>query len=719
MTDSDSGDPRRAASEELARLLARPEGQRLARLLQRQGTLDPPRPPGSASAPPPGEAASPRAVSLWRPEGVGEDGAPSRWVRPEPLPSGDHYAARRVIEARRGELPRRICFFGESAAAGYLYAPHLTPAGVLEEQLQAVAGVGSWEVVDLARTNERLETLAETVESSLQLHPDLLVVYAGNNWNLLETPEVSPLAPSVVARQEVAEALRAAGLPGLVGLARRRLAERAERALERVAVAARSAGLPVVVVIPEVNLADWETRQPAPWLPGRGVARWYAALRRGVRLLRAGDRRGAEEAAWEMVRLDGSSSATPFRLLARAWQGEGRSAEARDAALAEVDAVHYPLLAFLAAPQATTAARDLLAGGAARHGLTVVDLRSLFARWTGSPLPGRRLFLDYCHLTREGMKVAMAGVATRVLEVTGAASPGWEELARRLPDPEVAPEAEAVAFLGAAVHTAHRRLPVLGGREILEHWCREALRVDRGIAGTMLDLAAARAVPRVAPFTAAADGRSGAPRLGFQHGLRWPYLDGEVLGAMGAVLEEAGLGAEAAELEARLVVRGGVGRRAVDLVHPPAAAAEPLARFFPEVLDLAGRSGRAVYRVPWPEVSFFLVGDAASDLELEITARLPPIPGLETVGRQGRAVLAVEGRRLGVLPLGKRWKRASFRLPRELLRFGASRLSVGWSPPPPVGEEALAAARRRLEEGVEAELHPVFGEIFSLRVRRL
>jgi hypothetical protein len=37
--------------------------------------------------------------------------------------------------------------------------------------------------------------------------------------------------------------------------------------------------------------------------------------------------------------------------------------------------------------------------------------------------------------------------------------------------------------------------------------------------------------------------------------------------------------------------------------------------------------------------------------------------------------------------------------------------------PPPVGEQALDAARRRLAQGIEADLHPVFGEVFSLRVR--
>ncbi|HYN20325.1 MAG TPA: hypothetical protein VE078_05155, partial [Thermoanaerobaculia bacterium] len=72
----------------------------------------------------------PEPISIWQPDG-------DVWVRPDPLPLGDHYATRKVLRKKQAELPLRVVFFGESVAAGYLYAPHLTPAQVLEEQLWA------------------------------------------------------------------------------------------------------------------------------------------------------------------------------------------------------------------------------------------------------------------------------------------------------------------------------------------------------------------------------------------------------------------------------------------------------------------------------------------------------------------------------------------------------------------------------------------------------
>ena len=678
---------------------------------------------------------NPRPISIWQPREVAGELV---WVRPEPSPLGDHHAARRVLHPRRAESrrdgERRICLFGESAAAGYLYAPHLTAATALERWLARIGSGGPrHEVIDLARTNETLAGLVATVEASLQLEPDLLVLFAGNNWNLLETTEVSPYVPSAGDRRRFAAALDQAGLPGAVGLARKTLDSRVRATLGRIASLAAGAGVPVVALVPEVSLADWESRQPPPWLPGDGIARWYADLDAARAALEGDDPEGAEAAAWRMNRLDGSASPVPFRLLAAAWRlRPGREADARDAALAEVDAVHYPLLAFLAAPQATSAARALLAEAAAEHGWGRVDLREVFARHTGSLLPGRRLFLDYCHLTSEGMAVAMAATAAEVLRrlPEGGGTPlDWPELFRDL-DPAapgdrerllgLSPEAEATARLGAAVHGAHRHLPVGDRRPILVHWCRTALDASPGVAAAMAELAAVRAADGPAVLAEAARRNLASPYpLRLQHGLRWRGLDAEVLEAARAALREHG-GEPAARSAIETIDRTLAGEplpaAGIDLAAGWRHLAEPLARFYPEAMDLADLTGRAMLRCPWPETSFWLPladVDAAAGLSLRLAARLPPIPGVDAV-RRGPVVATVDGREAGRVLLGERWARATFRIPAGELGPGLHRLAIHWPMPPPVGEAALEAARERLARGVEADLHPVFGEVFSL-----
>ncbi|HEY4573455.1 MAG TPA: hypothetical protein VIJ26_05825, partial [Thermoanaerobaculia bacterium] len=403
----------RSLFDDLARLLATREGLRTARLLQAAGLL------GHAPSPEPRPLPRPpEPISIWQPRKVDfETGGETVWVRPDPQPLGDHFAATKILRRKKAELPLRVAFFGESVAAGYLYAPHVTPAQVLQTHLQTIGGESNFEVIDLARTNETLGGLAETVRASLQINPDVLVLFAGNNWNLLETPEVSPYAPSVLARQRYGQALRDQGVQGPIQQAEERLRERADATFNAISEIAWAVRIPVVVVIPEVNLIDWETRQPPVWLAGDGTVRWHDLYAKAIENLDRKDFRAALETAQELVDLDACSSA--WRLLARAHLGLEDHEAARQACLAEIDAARYATLAFLSAPQVTTQARELLQDASRRHGFIPVDLREIFAAHTGSNLPDRRLFLDYCHLTLEGIRVAMAAVAAEVLRLSG------------------------------------------------------------------------------------------------------------------------------------------------------------------------------------------------------------------------------------------------------------------------------------------------------------
>ncbi|MEA2604713.1 MAG: hypothetical protein QOF89_5705 [Acidobacteriota bacterium] len=659
----------------------------------------------------------PEPISVWEPREVGGADTEVVFVRPDPHPLGDHHATVKELRPKKAELPLRVAFFGESVAAGYLYAPHLTPARVLEAQLQAAGGEPNFEVIDLARTNETLASLMETVRTSLQINPDVLVIFAGNNWNLLETPEVSPYAPYVEARRRYAAALRAEGTAGPVRLAAELLRERAAAALDRVALIARAVGIPVVLVLPEVSLADWEARQPPVWLPDEGItgtARWHTLYAEALDALGRGDFAQSLAAASALRELDGGTCASTWRLLARAWQGLGEVEEARRAALAEVDAAAYATLAFLGAPQATTAARGLLQDAARRHGFAAVDLRQVFQEHTGESLPGRRLFLDYCHLTSEGIHVAMAAVAAAVLNFSGMLEHDvdWQGLLPGLPPISIAPEAEATARLGAAIHTAHRLLPVTPKGPILEHWLEAALDVSPGVEAAILDLIEARCAPGPAVLTAAQQRNLASPyRLLFQHGWRWDHLDADLLEAIQAVLERRGRPIR--ERLSRLLLRHhAIGVAGTDLAEPPYPW-EPLERFYPETMRFADLSERATLRFPWPESSFCLVCDGEREVEIEPTLRLPTIAG----DRTGRVRIEVNGTQIGGIDATECWSRHVLTIGRGALRPGLNRLTLRWPAQTTDGKAVLQAAVQRLERGLAADLHPVFGEVFSLIAR--
>lgn len=716
-------DPRRELCDELARLLSGGSGPRLARLLQLTGLLRTPAPveldpaslPRGSGAGDGDGAAQP--ISIWRP--TQEDGE-WIWERPRPSPLGDHYASRRRWSAREPGGPRRVAFFGESVAAGYLYAPWYTPAAALESLLCAASdppGEPPWEVIDLARTNERLDSMVETFEASLQLEPDAAVFFAGNNWHLLETPELSTYAPQVRWRQRFGLGLRAGGLRGPLELAARQLERRVRAAMARIASSAAEAKVPVVLVLPEVNLADWPARQPVAWLPEDGCARWYELEERAESALLKAGWTEAAKAAEAMIDLDAGTNPSGYRLLSEARRGAGDRDGALEALRAEVDTDRSPTAAYLPSPRATGGSLALLRAAAREHGFATVDLAPVFTEHTQHTVPGRRMFLDYCHLTSEGIRVAMAAVAPAVLATTvDRMAPRWQDLLAQTEPPEFPPEADAVAKLGAAIHTAHRLPGGAAKPELLRYWCAEAIRAWPGLGQTMLDLATARCAPIAEPFTAAQQSTLAAPAtLGFQHGWRWESLDGDLLEAMRDALREAGKDETAEQIQALLEAQGATPDRPIELAVPGFHLAEPVERFYPEAMAPASLAPRAMLRCPARRVTFHLPSTAEGPQELTLVARLPPIPGLGS-DREGNARLTLNQAPLAELRLLSTWTRHRETIATTQLKPGLNRLTLHWPMPAGDGEQALTAARERLENGEQADLHPVFGEIYSLRI---
>lgn len=715
INDTRGPDARRDLADELARLLATGDGQRTAQLLDLLGvtarSVEGAEGGDAGSAPADAHGGGPRPIGIYRP--AEKNGSPG-FERPPIGPFGDHHAARLRIEAEKPRGTRRVVFFGESAAAGYLLAPTYTPAIALQGHLDRSTGTGRFEVVDLARTNERLATLRRTVDAARQLSPDVAVLFAGNNWNLLETPAWSCQAPAPDHRRRFGRALAGGGLGRVVREAERALRRRVQRTMAGVARSLR--GCRVILVVPEVNLADWSQVQPVPWLSGDRLAHWWSAYRAAVEALDEGRFGAAAEDARRLLAIEadaapdvaGCFGPTAHQVLGQALLGMGDPAGARGAFRDAVDAEPYATLAGLGAPRATRLARQLLHEAAEEHDFTVVDLSLLFARHGEESVAGRGLFLDYCHLTPEGIHLAMAGVASAVV----GGEKGAADVAPMLeasPSPRVPPPVRALACLGAAVHTAHRLAPRAPGA-LLRSWCWAALDADPSIVRAMADLVSVRAGP-LPPVLHEAQGRNDASphRMGLQHGWRWPYLDLDVLRAAKAVA-----GAEVADPDEAIVRSLAVGTSARELVRPPYLL-EPLAAFFADAIAPPEAPGRLALRTPWPHTVVALVIEQPAPIVLQLTARLPPVPG--RAERTGTVALRLGERRLASLVLDARFRTHRVHVERAWLGRGVHRLTLDW-PMPDVGEsDPLTHVADALQRGHEAEIHPVFGEVASLTAR--
>lgn len=392
-------------------------------------------------------------IGIWAPE-IRDDGT-VEFVRSRAhAHEWRYWADVERIPSRQGP---RVVLLGESVARGYLFDPSVTPATVLSTRLG-----GTVEVVDLARTDLSMDGLRALLDGVPALEPDAVVLFAGNNWYNLVF-ELDDL-------HRLAEALRREGYAGC-----RRvfidqiLTARCRSVLNALAECAGEFTFPVVVVVPEFNLLDWrgEPSVVAPVLPGDANVRWLEARRRAEAALQHEQLEDAARFALELVALDGGTSSVGPSLLAAARPEEARAwlERARDASVG---------ILIAHSPRCPAAVQALLREESAEHGFHVVDLPRLFEAELGGRLPGRELFLDYCHLTLRGMGIAMTAVAERLGPLLGA---GVQDRATL----NVPPEQEGTAHFLAAIHNAHYGQ----SEEILHHHCSRAATLSRSASDQM------------------------------------------------------------------------------------------------------------------------------------------------------------------------------------------------------------------------------------------
>jgi len=665
----------RAEADRLAGLLADARGAEILAELQklalRQRATPVPVPaPGDGGAVP-----DPDHVGVWRLErsaaGVGlrrrADLAPPALV---PWADVDH------VPPAAGA--QRVLLLGESTARGWILDPALSPALALRRQLDAAAPDG-YQCVDLAMSGMCLEELADLVARLPALAPDTIVLFAGSNWTAI------PAAPAPDLVAAWADALRAGGCAGLrAEFLRSLVLPRAAGFLRRLGALAGEHGIRVVVVLPEFNLRGWlpAADLEVPVLPGSALAEWYALRDRAEAALATGPLLEVGPLVERMRALDGGTSPVPGQLLAQAALAAGDGRAARDALEQSRDAVvgigvPYP-------PRPIREVQDLLAGFAAEHGHPLVDLRTVFASADVSELPDLDCFLDYCHLSDQGIERAMGAVADAVLgRPAGTATPGAG----------VTPHERAFVEVVSAVHGSWFGQPAAWPRRHLGTAAAAhpdagrvlgAVRAVVDAPGPMWAQPAVGALAQVGPVATVL-----GPLLRYPERPPelWPLRESlaELLGA-----EPAGDAAELdGELEHDLLVfaSGGIGG---DPTGP----------------------GRSFHRVTASRCRLAYALSRPATGVLELTYRMPAAPD-----GSPDATVTLNAVPVGTLPTGRDWASAAIELSEPAGRAGVNWVTIGWPVPAPDAEPVYAAGAAALDRGEYPEVLPVFGELFDTRIR--
>jgi hypothetical protein len=618
----------------LAETLASDDGALLLARMQRLALA-------AARGPAPARPDRGLRLGIWEPV-AGDAGALEFTRTAETTGEWRYWAEVERIPRKTG---KRVVLVGESVARAYLFDPAVTLAGMLAASL----GV---EVIDLARTDLTSEQLPSIFDALPALEPDAIVLFAGNNWSSvrLELEDLDLLAGAV----------RHGGFArGRELFVDRLIRGRARATLD--AIATRLEGLPLCVVVPEFNLKDWRSEGSVVVPVIDNLGQWLQAQRAGR--------------PDEMIALDGGASPVSQQLAAEQAIARDDQVEARRRLEAARDALCGLMIAH--SPRCPTVVQEELRGAARRHGFQLVDLPRVFGdRHSG--LPDRSLFLDYCHLTGEGLSAAATAIAAAIAPIAGVAP---------TPPPPPGAHAAARAHLLAAIHNAHYGQPA----DIVVHHAMRARQLDPGIrelAAALAEVVSRRSEAWLCrAWDAVGRDPQGRRYLGAPEMMRAPRVSDLTLAHALAAAADAG------DLVDRILIEE-VDAAPLDLLAPRHRATT-----FRDVIGQGLGPLPGFVRATAPISRFVAVRAEAESLTARITLRAA-----------GEVGVVVNGNRVHNLAALPEWK--TFEVGLALDR-GYNAIELHWPPPRPNTTAEFERAARRLERGLYPEVLAAFGEVHA------
>jgi hypothetical protein len=549
------------------------------------------------------------------------------------------------------------------------------------------------EIIDLAQSNCDPLWLSAVAFSTKLLEVDAIVVFAGNNWRGAPLANIS--AEHFAVDGELLTTDR--GFKELLDRHRRRLDSLAAQTITQLSLAAADAGVPLILLVPEVNVADWTTcpvgTLDLPLMCGADTVQWIAAYRRACAAMQRGATREAEQFAQEAVEKDGATSAASLDLLSRAQLHQGHNREAVETRRRSRDLTLCYLDGTRPVPGVFSNVVETIRRVGCEVGATIIDLPQIFAEYYAGDEPGRRLFLDYCHLTPAGIRIAMAATAQTLTHMLGGNSTDLAELIQKAPSPSA--EQEGWAHLLAAVHNAHWGQDL----EICTYHIKRAIECHPPLqtsAVPQLYDAFRRAAPP--PLLSSFDDLvrneiAAVYLLGYGITFRTVGLVNEfrLLTSLRAAVPS--LENESADPDSQL---GHVSE--IDLLSSHWAELTDGNRWF-------NRAFTAAYAL---DSVFPLVCDRSRPLLIKLTCR---VPGAREIGN---VVIELNGQVIGSVAAQDKWVAGDCTAESSLVTPGLNQLMLRW---PNVDRDDLRPAlRRNFDTGQPIDLRTHFGEVHDLRV---
>jgi hypothetical protein len=405
------------------------------------------------------------------------------------------------------------------------------------------------------------------------------------------------------------------------------------------------------------------------------------------------------QAGNEMVAID-PSNPEGFELLAEALMLQEKWEEA----LHTLELARDTLLmtrAISSSPRCFDIVRKTILGYAEEYGIEVVDTLSICKQYTGIEIPGRELFLDYCHHTVIGIKTIMqhSTVALLRLLLKKEISAGQVKPSNIFPSKDAA----AIAHFCAAIHNAHNGQ----SPDVIEYHCQKAIALSPDVKEPMLtyiDFATRYASTSLCRTyeRMCMDGhmRQWEGGIGLMHPPGGKLMDVTLVDAIGRALKSTGNDIENHILQLRKKEHG-IQTNGVSLLESFYCSTSY------NEFEVTPKPG--YYQARTTETEFYFVADEGQSLTFFLEYRT-------TGNARDNATVNVyfndDIHPVQQLKLADLWTNGSFAVSKEWVKEGINKLVIVW----PYTFKPLPQEGLHIDGGLLKALYPVLGEIHSFRM---
>lgn len=646
------------------------------------------------------QPATPLHEPVSRPEKVGrwiKDDISGNFVRsPEFDSEADNWSETEFITPGSDDV-YRIVLIGESVARCTHLPYEYCAAKVMGKMLSEAIPDREIEVVDLSKEGMRFEQLMEVISESVLLKPDMLIVFAGNNWqpgSSMGTPHNYAMLQKTVGtsrqHQFIADTLRESLRSNVTDFKDLLTGIHAEH------------NIPVVYVMPEFNLKDYKPARKEyvlRFLPGNKMKMWSEIREACLQAESSGRWEDVHRLAGQMINLDPEHPlayeklADYFGYIGDVQQRRIYLELLKDKAL--VNAIGT------SAPRRFALIRELVYDILSETPVTVIDLQDVLEKHSEDGIPGSELFLDYCHLNYNGIHLAMGAVASHVARVLGVNVAAGTLAAVESP---VSERELSITHFQAAIHNYY----VGQHYPLLYHHCCEALKhADKELVdayhkacilfsrrSSVIFSNEMRFLSEIYPFENFSV---------FGHPRNKKLMFVELVDAMVAALQAIKSVNISEEIKNVRIKEYSIGEAPVDLLESPYSE-----RSFQEFLC---DEDFAYYRAHETRSTFVFVADAMGDIELDITARIPDFRFCDV---DSTVSVYINGQLHETISLGEDWTRIKLVLKKASMTAGVNKLEFAWPVP---GRHVV---RKRyttlgLPGGIIDMIYYTFAEVFSIR----